>query len=302
MTPTVPVSIEEISRPPLVADGRSAIADDPETLLPQDQSAFFHREGYLVVRAVTTPMEIQQIRLVYERLFAEKAGWKDGNYLDFAGADAQSERLPQILMPSEYEPSLKQTRLFRTCHAIARQLLGPSAEFVFDHGMTKPARGGVPTPWHQDKAFYTRKTTHETITFWVPLQRVTAESGCLRFIPGSHSGPLFKHRHLNDDPRIHGLEALGIDETHAVSCPLDVGDATIHHHRMLHGADTNVSGEPRWAYAMGFGVRTAIPTVAREHQWNRLGLTERERRVLSRSHWGRMKQTARSTLLRLGFL
>jgi ectoine hydroxylase-related dioxygenase (phytanoyl-CoA dioxygenase family) len=167
--------------------------------------------------------------------------------------------------------------------------------------MTKPARGGVPTPWHQDKAFYTRKTRHETITFWVPLQRVTAESGCLRFIPGSHSGPLFQHRHLNGDPRIHGLEALDVDETHAVSCALEVGDATIHHHRMLHAADTNVSGEPRWAYAMGFGVMTAVPTVAREHQWNRSGPTERERRMLSLKPWRRVKQFARTTLLRLGF-
>src|SRR5260370_1075987 len=117
---------------------------------------------------ITTASEVERIRAIYQQLFDQRAGWEDGNYLDFAGPDDGHPRLPQILMPSLYEPTLRQSRLFSNCFGIARQLLGPSAEFVFDHAMTKPACGGLPTPWHQDKAFYTRQTTHETITFWVP--------------------------------------------------------------------------------------------------------------------------------------
>lgn len=59
----------------------------------------------------------------------------------------------------------------------------------------------MPTPWHQNKASYTRQMTHETIIFWVPLEPVTKQSGCLRFIPGSNYGPILTHRPLNDDPR-----------------------------------------------------------------------------------------------------
>jgi hypothetical protein len=275
---------------------------DAVVALTEQQCAFFHREGYLALPAITTASEVERLRTIYERLFEQRVGWKDGNYLDFAGPDGGCVHLPQILMPSLYEPALRQTRLFSNCLGIARQLLGPSAELVFDHAMTKPARGGLPTPWHQDKAFYTRKTTHETITFWVPLQPVTRESGCLRFIPGSKHGPILRHRHLNNDPRVHGLEALNVDEKKAVSCPLPAGGATIHHHRTLHGAEANVAGEHRWAYAMGFGIKPPVPPVVREYAWNRSALTDRELRyVSSLNRWARLKYRLRSRLVYWGF-
>jgi hypothetical protein len=278
-------------------------SDTKDIVLTAEQCEFFDREGYLSLPAITTASEVKSIRTIYENLFHQKAGWKDGNYLDFAGPDDARPLLPQILMPSTYVPSLKETILFSNCLGIAKQLLGPAAEFVFDHAMTKPANGGVPTPWHQDKAFYTRQTSHETITFWVALQAVSKESGCLRFVPGSNHGRILNHRHLNDDPRIHGLAALDVDERNAVWCPLAAGGATIHHHRTLHGADANVSGEHRWAYAMGFGIRPAMPTVAREYAWNR---TRREARQVrfseSLDHWARLKYRLRSTLLRAGIL
>jgi Phytanoyl-CoA dioxygenase (PhyH) len=294
-------------RPPAATSAAALPAQDfgladVVVALTEQQCAFFHREGYLVLPAVTTASEVERLRTIYEHLFEQRTGWKDGNYLDFAGPDGGGAYLPQILMPSFYEPALRQTRLFSNCLGIARQLLGPSAELVFDHAMTKPARGGLPTPWHQDKAFYTTQTTHEAITFWVPLQPVARESGCLRFIPRSNQGPIHSHRHLNNDPHVHGLEVLNVDEKEAVSCPLPAGGATIHHHRTLHGAEANVAGEHRWAYAMGFGIKSAVPTVTREYAWNRSVLTDRELRyVSSLNRWGRVKYRLRSKLVYWGF-
>jgi hypothetical protein len=270
--------------------------------LSADQVAFFHAEGYLALPPLATAAEVAALRAIYAALFARRAGWSDGNYLDFAGPDDEHPRLPQILMPSLYEPALRASPLHDRCHAVARQLLGPAAEFNFDHAITKPAQGGVSTPWHQDKAYYTRKTTHRTITFWIPLQPVTRESGCLRFIPRSHRGPLLEHRHLDGDSRIHGLEAIGVDEARAAYCPLEAGGATIHHHMTLHGAETNVSATDRWAYALGFGTRTATPIVSREHPWNRTP-TARELRFLQSlggRHW--VTWRLRSRLVRWGLL
>lgn len=301
MSPSLPASFEATTAASIAAARDAGQAGTSLALTPE-QCAFFDREGYLALPAIATAGEIEELRAIYGRLFDRRAGWKDGNFLDFAGLDDSRARLPQILMPSNYEPSLRQSSLFATCLGIARQLLGPSAEFNFDHATTKPA-GGMPTPWHQDKAFYTRQTTHETITFWIPLQPATRESGCLRFIPGSNHGPILEHRHLNDDPRIHGLEALGVDENKAVYCPLPVGGATIHHHRTLHGAGANVTAQHRWAYAMGFGVRTSVPTVSREYAWNRSIRTARESRyVSSLGRWAQLRHRVRSRLVDWGCL
>ena len=35
---------------------------------------------------------------------------------------------------------------------------------------------------------------------WVPLDVATVDSGCMHFKPGSHTGPVLEHRHVNDDP------------------------------------------------------------------------------------------------------
>lgn len=249
--------------------------------LSEEQIRFFHAEGYLSLPPIATEAEVAALREVYQQMFARRAGWENGDYLDFAGTDDTAPRLPQILMPSRYEPALMTSRVHAQCLAMAHQLLGPEAEFNFDHAMTKPAQGGVPTPWHQDKAFYTRRTTHRTVTFWIPLQPVAADSGCLRFIPRSHLGPLLQHRRLGGDGRIHGLEAMGLDESQAVSCPLEAGGVTIHHHLTLHGAGTNVGRGERWAYAMGFGIRCATPIVGQEYAWNRTNRTAREARFQS---------------------
>jgi Phytanoyl-CoA dioxygenase (PhyH) len=280
-----------------------SVTDTDIQLLSEDQRRFFDAHGFLALPQVATPDEAEALRAMYAKWFDSKTGWKDGNFLDFGGLDDEQPQLPQILMPSAYEPSLRTSRLHARCLAIAKELLGPTAEFNFDHAMTKPAGGGKPTPWHQDKSFYTRATTHRTITIWIPLQPVTRESGCLRFIPGSNHGPLLDHRHLNDDPRIHGLEAIGVDEADAVYCPLEAGGATIHHHMTLHGAGANVSGAHRWAYAMGFGVRTATPLVPREFPWNRKSRTAREARFTSTLRGKqRLSYATRAILVWLGLL
>lgn len=283
---------------------------DPVSLSPE-QIGFFEREGYLAVPAVSSPAEIAALTPLYDRMFAERAGYSDGNFFDFAGKDDARPVLPQILMPSRYEPSLKDTLIFRNCEAMARQLLGPGARFVFDHAMLKPAGGGRATPWHQDQAFYEAGSSMASVTFWVPLQDVEQATGCLRFVPRSSAGPLYPHRSMNDDPRVHGLEALGVDGQtlqmeegsgepgRSVYCPLKAGGMTIHHRLTLHGAGANLTPHPRRAYAMGFGVLMSKPLVQRDYAWNRKRSTAREIRWrASLSAYARVKRFVKRSLVR----
>jgi len=270
--------------------------------LSAEQVEQFHERGFLSVPTITTAEEVAWIRGMYDSLFDRRAGWESGDFYDFAGVDHGAAVLPQLLEPSRYEPALKQT-LFRTnAHAIAMQLLGPSAELVFEHAMMKPARTGGETPWHQDEAFFPKFTNYHSITFWMPLQHVDTRNGCLDFIPASHKRPILPHRSIGDDPRIHGLEALGADGASKVSCPLQEGGATIHHFRTLHHAGPNLSDEPRRAYALGFGVRSREYTVREEFPWNAQKATARKLRAdastttLQRTI-RRLKDSAKSMLL-----
>jgi ectoine hydroxylase-related dioxygenase (phytanoyl-CoA dioxygenase family) len=252
-------------------------------VLGQHEIDRFHREGFLSIPQITTLEEVARIRALYDRLFEQRAGWDRGDFFDFAGLDepGQTASVPQLSDPSKYEPALKNT-IFRTnAHAIAKQLLGPTAKLVFEHAMLKPAGTGGETPWHQDEAFYPRFTDYRSITFWMPLQPVDIVNGCLDFIPGSNNGPLLRHQSINNDPRIHGLEAPEADARLKVSCPLQEGGATVHGYRTLHHAGPNLSDGPRRAYALGFGVRSRSYIQRTDLAWNLEKATARASRANS---------------------
>ena len=178
-------------------------------LLSPEEIAHFHEQGFVCIPQITTAEEVAWLREAYDRLFERRAGWDKGDMFDFAGTDAPGVALaaPQLSFPSRYEPALEKTIFRANASAMAKQLLGASAQLVFEHAMLKPARTGAPTPWHQDEAFYASKGGNDVITFWMALQPVDAHNGCMDFIAGSNQGPLLAHRRINGDPRIHGLEA-----------------------------------------------------------------------------------------------
>jgi hypothetical protein len=255
----------------------------PAFALTEDQVALFHREGYLSIPALTTPDEVAWIQAVYDRLFDGRRGWDDGNFFDFVGTDEPGKQLmmPQLWWPSKYQPTLVRTLFRRNATMVARQLLNPSAKMVFDHAVLKPALTGPVTPWHQDQAFWSAGRKVESVTVWMPLQDVDVKSGCMQFVPRSHVQGVLRHRSLNDDPRVHALEAIDPDLSGAVACPLAAGGATVHHYRTLHGSGPNITPNRRRAYAIIFGVRSKEVLVREEYPWNAVKHPAREDRYLA---------------------
>jgi hypothetical protein len=238
-------------------------------LLSEEQRASFRETGFLSLPVITTAEEVTWVRTLLETLFAERTGWESGDFFDAVGTEKDKVmRQPQMIAVSDHAPLLKHTLFRANALAFGRQLFGPQATVVFEHAMLKPPGSETPTPWHQDEAYYLSLTRFRSLTIWMPLYDVTEENGCLWFIPGSHKRGLVSHRSLGNDPAVHSLEALGVPGAAGVACPLPAGGATIHHYRTLHWAGPNRSAGPRLAYALGIGVRTRLPIVWRDHEWN----------------------------------
>lgn len=249
--------------------------------LTQQEVDRFHEDGFLSISNITTVEEIGRLREIFDDLFTNRAGWDKGDLFDFSGIDTPgvAPSVPQLLEPSRYAPALKKINFRANAQAIARQLLGPTAEQVFEHAIVKPPGTGGETPWHQDEAFYPKFTNYRSITLWLPLQPVDTVNGCLDFIAGSNKGPLLPHQSINNDPRVHGLEILGVDGSKRVPCPLREGDATVHGYRTLHHAGPNLSNVARRAYALGFGVRSKDYTLRSDFPWNLEKATARSQRA-----------------------
>ena len=244
---------------------------NPATTLTPEQIAQFRADGYLALPSITTPAEVAQLRGIFDRLFAEGAGWEKGAQFDLAGTDEDRRpALPQILNPAEFAPELLATEFRRTALAIARQLLGADAEPWFEHAILKPPRYGAATPWHQDEAHRNDPgVDYDQLSVWLPLQEATEANGCMRFIPRSHRGPVLAHRSPGDDPRVTALECTGgFAPEDAVPCPLPPGGATIHHCRTLHSAGPNASDIPRRAYILAFRSAMRPDADFRGYPWN----------------------------------
>jgi ectoine hydroxylase-related dioxygenase (phytanoyl-CoA dioxygenase family) len=257
-------------------------------VLNQEQIDFFHHHGYLSLSAITTSEEIARLRVIYDRLFAVRAGREDGNQFDLAGADEEDEEavLPQILDPVRYAPELAETIYRANALSIARQLLGPECNYTGEHAILKPPRMGAETPWHQDEAYWPPEDDYNTLSIWLPLQEANLDNGCMTFLPGSHRNEVLPHHSIHNDPRVHGLEIerASLDLARAVPCPIPAGGVTIHHCRTAHYAGANHTDQPRRAYILLFGVPAKKRTAPRVFPWQQ---NKREKRM-ERANKGNM--------------
>jgi len=242
------------------------------TLTPA-QIAEFHENGFLAIPQISTPTEVAQLRLVFDRLFEEKVGRAEGAQYDIAGHDDDNavQALPTIINPVNYAAELKNTQFRKCAFSIAQQLLGPKVTPSFEHVILKPAFYGVATPWHQDEAYRVDPNfEYQQISIWMPLQDVNIDNGCMQYIPGSHKLGILPHRSPNDDPKIHAIECIGgFDSADAVACEMSAGGATMHIGKALHYAGPNKSDVPRYGYILAFEVPPKPLTERRDFYWNR---------------------------------
>jgi ectoine hydroxylase-related dioxygenase (phytanoyl-CoA dioxygenase family) len=256
--------------------------------LSQDQIASFRENGYLRIEQFCNVVEVERLRAILERMFAERAGRDRGWYVDMVGRDEENSppSMPQILHASRLNPALRRHAFLAHAAIIARQLLGPDVEFQIDHALVKPPGGEEDTPWHQDVAFTDGRYDQEMVTFWLPLQEVHAGNGCIRFIPRRHQ-EILPHRSPKDDPRIHGLECSeGFDPSEAIDCPLPLGGVSLFDGLVLHGAGPNLSDQPRFAYVAGLGTPPRRRASPLHFPWNdqkRTAAQERERQWIEKS-------------------
>ncbi len=220
----------------------------------------FQRDGFTVIERVTTGEDLDRISRIMARLYRRYRGltrlrqaWDLG-----PGTAEGAPEILEINQTLELEPELETTLTFRRCRALAEALLRRPVEYRFDHAIYKPAFNGRATAWHQDEA-YTLDPTLVTAHFWVPVQDVSVEMGCMQFIPGSHRERIRPHHRLERLRHAHALETDDVDIRRAVACPLRAGDVTVHFPRTLHYTGPNLTAVPRLAWSLEFGPRRGLP-------------------------------------------
>ena len=236
----------------------------------------FASHGFAVIPQLFEHSEIQQVREALDGLFSDYDRLPAGHTYDLDGRSGNGMgKIPAIRNTLSLLPGLASTRGLTEALNWAERLMGPGAELLWDAAIYKPPGESSETPWHQDEGVYQyhRKRPRWIVYFWVAVDDIDASCGAIRFVSGSHRGPLHRHAWRNGDSAT-SLEVVGLEEIEGVTIPLGQGDATVHHLRTLHGSGANSSGRCRKAWVLGIG-KPRTPLWMRRLKRDAMGLARR---------------------------
>lgn len=144
--------------------------------------------------------------------------------------------------------------------AFAAELLDTPVRDIVTENMQffgKAAHEGSEAPWHQDNGFQ-NYSPPEACMFWLALDDVTEENGCVCFARGSHRLGLQPHR---------ASGVLGFSMTAAepdleafplYRCVMPRGSLSVHHCNTFHCSGPNRSDSPRRSIAVNFRTDRAV--------------------------------------------
>jgi phytanoyl-CoA hydroxylase len=236
----------------------------------QDEKDAFGRDGYVHLRGVMSPAEMDEIEADYDRFLRGEIAVEGKDFNDMTtgehGTDPSGYAVVNVMLPRRYHPAWQGNVFELRAASIAEQLCGEGMTIDFDQLLAKsPGRADAVFHWHQDQAYWIDTDDRRTATCWLAVDDSTVENGCMQFLPGSHREPVRAHRPLHGDRSAsHTLVTdLRPDD---VMRPVEIhrGDITVHNEGVLHGSGGNTSTHSyRRAYIVAL---RSVTTVAEERR------------------------------------
>ncbi len=235
------------------------------TLAAEPISETYARDGFVFPIDVVSEAEARSVLADLEAAEAELA--------DDAEKLALLRSYPDRLLPS-FDRLIRNPKLI----AAASQILGPDL-MVWSGGLfIKETNSPKIVSWHQDLTYWGLDNTEE-LTAWVALSSSTIESGCMRFIPGSHTQQIVPHNDTFDANNLltRGQEIMvEVNEDDGVDVVLAPGQASMHHGHLFHASGPNTTNHRRIGSAIRYikpsmkqrsGDRTLVALVSGEDRY-----------------------------------
>lgn len=213
--------------------------------LSAGQIESYHRNGHLFPLDVFDTEQVETMLLEFEQ--ARQDALKRGLADEWPILIRTNVH---YLLPFVYRAATAPQLLDLVESVLGPDLLLWSAEFF-----NKGAGTEKIVSWHQDLTYWGLGETDDEITVWLALSDVNVESGCMRFVSGSHRQHILPHRDTFDAGNLlsRGQEvAVDIDEDSAVNVVLKPGQVSMHHGRIFHASGPNRADYDRIGLALRF--------------------------------------------------
>jgi ectoine hydroxylase len=214
-----------------------------KTQISEQQVQQYHEDGYLLVRGLLSPAEID--------LLGRTA--REDRVLDqhsFGKADGEGGTVRLSLWNHPGDTIYGMVARSESVVGAAEKLLGGEVYHYHSKMIMKDAKVGGAWAWHQDYGYwYQNGVLFPWLTSAsIAVDRATRENGCLQVIKGSH--------HLGRIEHVLTGEQAGADQERVsevlkrlelVYVEMEPGDALYFHANLLHRSDQNHSDQPRWS-------------------------------------------------------
>lgn len=215
-------------------------------LAMEEISRTYSQDGFVFPIDAVSEAEAKAIRADLERAEAETAD--DPTRLSMVRS------YPDRLIPS-FDKLIRNRNLIDA----VRPILGENL-MVWSAGLfIKEANTTHVVTWHQDLTYWGLSDAEE-VTAWVALSPSNLASGCMRFVPGSHTRNLVPHNDTFDKNNLlsRGQEiAVEVDDGDGVDVVLKTGQASLHHGHLFHASGPNGTDDRR----IGAAIRYIKPSM-----------------------------------------
>ncbi len=224
----------------------------------------FQQDGYLQLHGFFGPERLEELSEQLALYIEKVVPWLPGSeaFYEQKGEAKTLKQLPRMGQHfAFFDRLLRQSELRELAERLLEDEVTPKDVAWFN----KPARIGDATPPHQDGHYFMLEP-NEALTFWIPLDIVDEENGCVRYIPGSHRQGLRPHTRSNTlgfSQHIDGYDEA--DRAREVAMPAVPGDMLVHHSLTIHRASPNRSDRHRPAMGLiYYAARAREDTAAKQ--------------------------------------
>jgi hypothetical protein len=122
-----------------------------------------------------------------------------------------------------------------------------SINFFYDQIFAKEPHADKAAAWHQDFPYLPLRG-EQILRIWVPFDRVTAESGAVHYLKGSHAwGVIYHPRGYKTISEYQPDFDADYDHYEWLIGEVEPGDALLHHPKVVHGSRGNTTARFRRA-------------------------------------------------------
>jgi ectoine hydroxylase-related dioxygenase (phytanoyl-CoA dioxygenase family) len=217
-------------------------------MIRQDAYEHYWEKGWVVIEDVFPGAEANKIAQLALRISEEELKNNADHYLVDTSADGQMAPR-KIDSPFLKHPDFQGFVLGDRLAPLLSALLGAPPLLATDQIFMKPPHFGSAKPYHQDNFYFQCFPGDRVITAWIALDDVDADNGCLRYIDGSHKGPILPHLPVPGEP-YNLVPPVELVDLHKESLALvRKGGVVFHHSQTLHTSHRNESDRWRRGYA-----------------------------------------------------